>query len=498
MSDVNTSRESDGTKADPCDIQSNQKDENPNSNEIPHTESDDKLNDYQKYITYDADGTAVYTDPSNSHQFVFDKEENRWVSKSTSNAESANSDPYENEHYRWCAQTNQWILKNPAGSTTNSIENEYYKWNTEKNEWEPKNIDQRFATSVYKDGQHLYTDSDGTIFFWDEEKKAWFPKIDDDFMAIYQTNYGFIDNTTVETIKQDSPEIDKNVTDSQKDTVNEDEIQSTPGKRKANQPQWFEESPENCTKVYVSNLPEDITEDEFIEVMSKCGMILRDPHTKKMKVKLYAEPDGQLKGDGLVSYIRTESVKLAIDLLDGYDVRGRTIKVQRAQFQMRGEYNPALKPKKKKKDKEKEKKLKEKLLDWRPDKLRGEREKHERVVILKNLFTLDTFENHVDLIIDYQNNLRAECSKCGTVKKVVIYSSEPEGVAEIRMNDPDEADLVVQMMHRRYFGTRTITAELWDGKTRYRRNETETETSERLTKWEEFLESDDNKQPTEK
>lgn len=51
---------------------------------------------------------------------------------------------------------------------------------------------------------------------------------------------------------------------------------------------------------------------------------------------------------------------LAINLLDGYELRGHTIKVQRARFEMRGEYNPALKPKKKKKEKEKMKKQQEK------------------------------------------------------------------------------------------------------------------------------------------
>lgn len=55
-----------------------------------------------------------------------------------------------------------------------------------------------------------------------------------------------------------------------------------------------------------------------------------------------------------------ESVDLAINLLDGYELRGHTIKVQRARFEMRGEYNPALKPKKKKKEKEKMKKQQEK------------------------------------------------------------------------------------------------------------------------------------------
>lgn len=51
---------------------------------------------------------------------------------------------------------------------------------------------------------------------------------------------------------------------------------------------------------------------------------------------------------------------LALKILDGYDVRGHKIKVQQAKFQMRGEYNPALKPKRQKKDKEKLQKIKEK------------------------------------------------------------------------------------------------------------------------------------------
>lgn len=57
---------------------------------------------------------------------------------------------------------------------------------------------------------------------------------------------------------------------------------------------------------------------------------------------------------------KVESVDLALKILDEYDLRGHKIRVQKAQFQMRGEYNPALKPKRKKKDKEKLAKIKEK------------------------------------------------------------------------------------------------------------------------------------------
>lgn len=49
-----------------------------------------------------------------------------------------------------------------------------------------------------------------------------------------------------------------------------------------------------------------------------------------------------------------------MNVLDGYNFKGKKISVQRAEFQMRGDYNPALKPRMKKSDKEKMKKIKEK------------------------------------------------------------------------------------------------------------------------------------------
>lgn len=53
--------------------------------------------------------------------------------------------------------------------------------------------------------------------------------------------------------------------------------------------------------------------------------------------------------------------------------------------------------------------------------MRGEKGKHENVVIVKNLFEKETFDNDVSLLLEYQKDLRDECSKCGVVKKVVVY-----------------------------------------------------------------------------
>lgn len=100
--------------------------------------------------------------------------------------------------------------------------------------------------------------------------------------------------------------------------------------------------------------------------------------------------------------------------------------------------------------------------------MRGERSKHERIVIIKNLFEPALFDREVHLLLEYQNDLREECGKCGSVRRVLLYDRHPEGVAQVTMGDPEEADLVVQLMNGRFFGQRKLSAAIWDGRTKYR------------------------------
>lgn len=359
-----------------------------------------------------------------------------------------------------------------------------YEWNNEKQEWALRNT----VTYGFEDDTHTYTDADGTKFFWDKEKRAWFPKITDDFMAQYQMSYGFSEETT--TAVEEKPKQEPTLTEKPEASGKGEENKGV--KRKPSTPSWFEVDDNENTKVYVSNLPEEYTEEEFVDLMQKCGLVMRDPASGNMKVKLYRDSDGHLKGDALCTYIRVESVDLALKLLDGYDFKSKKIKVERAKFQLKGEYDPKLKPKtKKRKDKQKLKRMQEKLFDWRPEKKIGERSKHERVVIVKNLFESSMFDKDVSLILEFQQDLREECSKCGQVRKVMLYDRHPEGVAQINMSCPEEADECVNLLNGRWFGKRKITAEIWDGKTKYKIAETDAEISQRLDKWDQFLEAED-------
>ena len=334
------------------------------------------------------------------------------------------------------------------------------------------------GVTTYKDP------NDGMVYEYDEAKKAWFPKLDSDFMAVYQLNYGFTSDGVPEPTKPDEEPAKPEVAP---------EPKKEKGKEKPKEAEWFQEEETKSTKVYVSNLPKNISEEEYIEFMSKCGMIEFDARTKKPKVKLYKDSDNQIKGDGLSSYIKHESVELALTILDGSDFKGNTVSVQVAKFELKGEYDPKLKPKKlTKKQIEKAKKQKEHLFAWVPDKMRGERGKHEKVVVIKNMFDVKAVDADPGLILDYSNNIRSQCSKFGQVTKVSLYDKHPEGVCQIFFKDPSEADMAVQMLNGRMFGKNLMSVATWDGKSKYNINESTTEEKERLEQWEKYLEDGDD------
>lgn len=419
-------------------------------------------------------------------------------SKKTGELTSNNPDQYEfdGEHYVYVDKTT----------------NVKYKFDQVKNQWVPEDKGQTEAVKddekkeetsgpavaapggVYgfENDTHTYTDpNDGSVYIWDREKNAWFPKVDEDFMARYQMSYGFVDPNATESSKK-LPEKSVQLPPPQPKLTKEQK--KAEAKRKSQEPPtWFEIDEAHNTAIYVSGLPLDITMEELTELFNKCGLIARDEKNKD-KIKLYRDHVGELKGDALCTYIKVESVELALKILDGWKIRGKTLSVQRAKFQMKGEYDPALKQKRKKKDKDRQKKIHERLFDWRPDRLPGEPLKCERVVIIKNLFSPEDFDKEVALLLEYQQDIRQECLKCGDVRKVTIFDRHPEGVAQVTFREPAEAQACVQLLNGRWFSQRKISAEIWDGKTKYKINETDAEIEARLDKWDKFLEREDEKE----
>ncbi|XP_071112882.1 17S U2 SnRNP complex component HTATSF1-like [Haliotis cracherodii] len=415
-----------------------------------------------------------------------------------------------------------------------------------------------------------YTDEDGTVFEWDGQKKAWFPKIDADFIAQYQLNYG--GPPTEDTEKEGKKDDGKTEEEKRKEyeqyckdyynyyadyynqqsgeNGNNDEEQKEgeagdgPGgdnsakgdnskeepysyddyfeyykyyygensgegqsgegekedekveeKKESDKPKagekrkegWFEHDSEKSAHVYVSNLPLDITDEEYKELMSKCGLIMHDPGTRKPKLKLYRDHNKEPKGDGLCCYIKQESVQLALNILDGSEVRGHKISVERAQFQMKGQYDPSKKRRKlTNKDKRKLKEKQEKLFDWRPEKEEA-RLKCEKTVILKNMFDPKEFEENPMVINELRDDVRLEAAKFGEVKKVTVFDRNSDGVISVKYKEAEEADKCIAGLNGRWFAQQRIIASAWDGVTKYEIEETEEERNARLQKWEGFL-----------
>jgi len=477
-------------------------------------------------VNYEYEGDDVYyTDPSTKVRYCWDKEANSWVSQDGKTAVPPSQPSSEN--YIFDGET--YFYRDESGTK--------HKWNQASNQWEQQEDsseseeddntteEQRKARQYRKrkaapgwenkkyekdpvSGKTIYKDPlDNMTYEWDEEKKAWFPQIGEDFMAAYQLNYGFTnDLESKPTVPEPPsiPDLDSAPGPSENKQPKEDKKlqKGNKIKKEAEPPKWFEEEDGKSTKVYVSGLPDTITEKQLEEIMSKCGMVEHDVRTKKAKLKIYKDEKGVPKGDGLCTYIKHESVELALQIIDGSQFQGKTLKVERAKFEMKGDaYDPKLKPKKlNKKEKEKAAKQKEKLFAWIPDKMKGERGKNEKVIIIKNLF--DPLEFSVDptKILDYSARIRTQCSKFGTITKLVLFDKHEEGICQISFTEASEADLAIEMLHGRLFGKRVMNVTQWDGRTKYKKEteETKEEEAERLSAWEKYLEGEQDQSDKEK
>ncbi|PIC54195.1 hypothetical protein B9Z55_000355 [Caenorhabditis nigoni] len=382
------------------------------------------------------------------------------------------------------------------------------------NDWVPVAEDEQEFLSQLWFEQEEQEKNAHKHYDWDEEKKEWVPKpttseeVNEDFIAEYQANYGVQYD---DIYKKMDEELQEKAAKAQKE-VEEKKEQKKRKKQglhteEAKKEGWIDLG-DKVHAVYVSNLPTNITDDEFQEFMSKCGVIQPDIRTNKPKCKLYRDEQGELKGDGRCCYIKKESVELACNILDGSMLLGKEVKVEEAHFEMKGDFDPSRKRKKltatqKKRYMEQQ----NKLFEWTPDKPRNYRPKSDCTVIVKNLFTLEMMAKNAALMLDLKEEMSESCQKYGTVKKVVVYDNHPDGVVSVTFPTTEESDMAVKYLNGRVVDGRKLTAELWDGKTKYKIQETEEDEERRRKEFEKFIEGksdqngdddDDEKEDSEK
>uniref|UniRef100_A0A6G1SDE7 HIV Tat-specific factor 1 n=1 Tax=Aceria tosichella TaxID=561515 RepID=A0A6G1SDE7_9ACAR len=254
-------------------------------------------------------------------------------------------------------------------------------------------------------------------------------------------------------------------------------------KRKA---EWKEIDDEKNTNVYVTGLPTTITEDEFISLMEKYGVIAKKPiHGEPKNIKLYKNKDGTLKGDGLCKYQRKESVSLAIDLLDGYQYdHEHVIHCEKAKFEPKASYDPSKRPRLDPNIALKQRKRLKKVYSWEPE----DRPEHrQKKVVLKNMFTVDEITDDPSLILTLRTELEQRCVRELEVepKRVDVYDANPDGVITITFAEPEQAQRCVHAFSTNY---PCLDVELWDGKTKFKVKETDEQVEKRIEKFHKDIE----------
>ncbi|XP_018006860.1 HIV Tat-specific factor 1 homolog [Hyalella azteca] len=466
------------------------------------------MNEKQEWVLWSENADGGYNDGLTSSK---NNNDNRWYYYKGDNAYYR--DLLSNKVFKFNKETDEWILaksgkkrkKKPDISVPVGGEEEFDTESSnegtddgceseDNDEYSKGDMPPGYKTDPsisFEDENFVKKDKDGMHYEWDKNRRAWFPKLDDTFMATYQMSYGFNpDGSKNENpVKYDDDEED-DMQEIAKETLKKkkEEEKKKSDKKPAG---WFEADDAHNTKVYVSQLPTDMTEQQFVDLMQKCGLVLKDPETGDYKVKLYKDEKGNFKGDALCTYIKVESVLLALQIIDGSCLGPRgahRVKVERAKFQMKGDYNAALKPKKKKKKLiEKLQKKQEKLFAWTPEPLRGQRGKHENVVVLRNAFAPSEFVDHAEKILSHTESLRAQCTSFGSVKKLELFDRHPEGVVKVTFSEVEAADLCIASMNKRLYNGRTLSVAVWNGVENFKVEETEEEKAERLKKWNEFL-----------
>ncbi|EPS58304.1 hypothetical protein M569_16511 [Genlisea aurea] len=90
-------------------------------------------------------------------------------------------------------------------------------------------------------------------------------------------------------------------------------------------------------RIYISNLPPDVTIDELRELFGSIGQVARIKQKRGYKdqwpwsIKLYTDEQGKNKGDAVLSYEDPSAAHSAGGFFNGHEMRGHKIKVSMAE-----------------------------------------------------------------------------------------------------------------------------------------------------------------------
>eukprot|EP01117_Protostelium_nocturnum_P004389 TRINITY_DN1589_c0_g1_i7.p1 TRINITY_DN1589_c0_g1~~TRINITY_DN1589_c0_g1_i7.p1 ORF type:complete len:293 (-),score=117.57 TRINITY_DN1589_c0_g1_i7:295-1173(-) len=235
--------------------------------------------------------------------------------------------------------------------------------------------------------------------------------------------------------------------------------------------------------VYVTGIPENVKEEDFIRHFSKCGVLLKDEETRRPMAKIYRDDEGKPKGDGLVVYYVHNSVELAIDILDGADLYpGVPLTVKEAVYEKKRKGKGGGKGSKKQSKKIK-KYDQQQELGWEED--------DNCHVILTGMFTQEEAWTYPNFFEELKEDILKECEKIGPVKNIKIFERNPQGVVAVRFQEHPAASRCIDKMDGRFFAGQKLSAFFYDGYADYEVKETEEQREARIASFHDWLENQD-------
>lgn len=259
-------------------------------------------------------------------------------------------------------------------------------------------------------------------------------------------------------------------------------------------------------------------------LLSQVGLIAISPFDQLPKIKLYRGPDGRGKGDASVCYVAEESVAMALEVLNGGYIRpSHQVSVTRAEFQPKegasGHETPAeggqgaqthKRPRLTHAQVKVAQAATQQALSWNEaDDIGVKRSQALRIVVLTGMFEPSNFRDP-SFSDELETDLAGECSKCGHVEKITVFSQNPAGVAIVKFGTAFASQECVKLMDGRYFAGRKVRCFFWDGVTNYSGSgpgagvgadllgeEKEKEEAERLDEFGDWLDKDQENLPEE-
>lgn len=217
--------------------------------------------------------------------------------------------------------------------------------------------------------------------------------------------------------------------------------------------------------------------------------------SNKPRIKLYRDENGNPKGDALIVYFRPESVPLAIQMMDGFDLRwgekgpNGPMRVTEADQSYKRQQNTGAdggddeegekkmrRGADKKKIKAKTERLNQRLANWsdEDEPVAKKESRWHKFVVLKHMFTIEGLAKEMaedpSAKEDLLEDVKSQCELSGEVLGLYLYDLEEEGVITARFNTADEANDCVRRLDGKVFDGRKVEASIANGSERFKKS----------------------------